>query len=453
MALPAAPLAPRPLYRVAAAPRRFPGDFLVSFRRDSLGTVRRMASGGSDVTIASAGPFRLVLLNHPDLARDLFTDTSGAYHKSRALRLTKILLGEGLLTSEAPFHTRQRRLILPAFHHQRLRAYAEAMVARTEALASTWQDGQVLDADEAMMRLTLEIAAGTLFGADVGDDVETVRRAIATCVELFRRTANPLAGFFLKLPLPSTRRLNAAVADLDRVVYRVIAGRRAGHDGHTDLLAMLLAAQDEETGAGMTDQQVRDEVMTLFLAGHETTANALTWALYLLAQHPDAEARLQAEADALGRAPSFDDLPRLPFARQVFAEALRLYPPAWIIGRETTRAVEIGGAEVPPRSTVFVSPFLLHRDARWWDAPEVFRPERFAPGAGADRPKFAYLPFGAGRRGCIGEQFAWTEGVLVLAALAQRWRLHRADDREVRPFPSITLRPGGPVRMRAERRS
>ena len=439
------------LWDVRPYESRYPGELLVAFARDLLGGMRRLDAVGGDAVLAvpPVGP-GVVLLRHPELIRAALVERNADVTKARGLRLAQSILGHGLLTSEAPAHSRQRRLVLPAFHHQKLRGYARTMVRLTAAEADRWTAGERLDAAVAMNRLALAIAGRTLFSADVLEHSGEVSRALAETLSGFDRSQFPLADKLTWLPRPATVRTKRARATLDRLVYGLISERRAsGSDD--DLLSMLLDARDEDTGEAMTDLEVRDEAMTLLLAGHETTAVALTWTFALLAQNPDAEARLHAEVDALGEAPSFDSLPRLAFTRQVFAEAMRLRPPAWAVGREAARDTDFGGVPVRQGATVLFAPLFLHHDPRFWDKPRRFDPDRFAPEAKAERHKFAYLPFSAGRRGCIGEQFAWTEGVLVLAALAQRWRL-RLDGPVPDLHGSVTLRPRGPLWMRAEAR-
>ncbi len=444
-------------YTRTSYPGRLPA--LLAMQRDPLGTFERMAATGGALVEARMGPpgvgLPFFLVAEPDLVGELLTAPTDAFVKSPILRRTKVLLGEGLLTSEDPLHRRHRRLVLPAFHHARLRAYGDTFVARTADFAAALGEGEVFALDRAMMGLTLRIAGETLFGSHVEGVATAVGRAMETTMALFRqRMMNPLADVLRRLPVPGTRRLRRAVAELDRVVYGIVRARRDDPVERADLLALLLAAQDEATGEGLSDAEVRDEVMTLFLAGHETTANALTWTWLLLAEHPDAEARLHAEVDAVlgDRAATFDDLRRLAYTRQVVSEAMRLYPPAWAVSRQATRATVLGGHHIPARAVLTVSPYVLHRDPRLWSAPERFDPNRFAPEAGIKRHKFAYLPFSAGPRGCIGEQFAWAEAVLVTATLAQRWRLERADAAPVPLHPTVTLRPGRPVPVAAHRR-
>jgi len=435
---------------------RYPGDLLVAFARDLLGAVGALDAVGGDVVVASLGRLPPVaLVRHPDLVRDVFVGLNDRLTKARGLRLAKTLLGEGLLTSEPPHHTRQRRLLLPAFHHTRLRLYARAMVDAATAEADTWRDGATVDAAAAMNRLALVIAGRTLFSADVLVHADRVGGAVAEAMAAFDRSQFPMADRLMWLPTPARHRADRARATLDALVYNLIARRRTdGVGAHDDLLDMLLAARDEETGAAMSDTEVRDEAMTLLLAGHETTAVALAWAWAALAEQPDAEAALHAEVDALGRPPTFDDVPRLPVTRAVVAETMRLWPPAWVVGREAAAEVTLGAARLPRGTTILFAPYFIHRDARFWPDPSRFDLARFMPDADSREParhKFAYVPFSAGRRGCIGERFAWTEAVLVLATLAQRWRLVPAGPRPAAQG-SVTLRPAGPMPMRAEAR-
>ena len=428
-------------------------ELLVAFMRELKGGVDRLDAVGGDLVVAQARPLPpLYLVRHPDLLRELLVDRNADVTKARGLRLAQTILGDGLLTSEVPGHTRQRRLVLPAFHHGRLRGYGRTMVDLSRAEADRWAEGEPFDAAEAMNRLALAIAGRTLFGADVLSDAARVSRAVRGAMAAFDGAQYPFSDRLTWLPTRANRASKRSRATLDELVYGMIGERRAAPGAeHADLLGMLLDARDGDTDEAMTDKEVRDEVMTLLLAGHETTAVALAWTWVLLAQNPGAEAALHAEVDALAAPPGFDDLDRLPYTRQVFAESMRLYPPAWSVGREAARDTELGGHAVPRGSTLLFAPLHLHRDPRFWDDPEAFRPERFAAEARAGRHKFAYLPFSAGRRGCIGEQFAWVEGTLVLATLAQRWRLALAAAPPA-PHGSVTLRPSGPVRMVAERR-
>ena len=439
---------------------RFPGELLLAFRRDPLGLFERTAHQYGDVALVRLGRTRLYLLNHPDLVKDVLVLEHRRFHKGRGLELAKYLLGDGLLTSEGEFHRRQRRLAQPAFHQQRIAGYAAAMVRQSGRLSERWAElgdrPPVVDIHAEMMRVTLAIVAETLFGADVEGEAQEIGQAIATSMELFRSYMSlPFAPLLERLPLPSTRRFLKARARLDTTIYRLIAERRAAAEDRGDLLSMLLLAQDEEGSGGMTDQQLRDEAMTLFLAGHETTANALTWSWYLLSQHPEVEARLHAELDMVleQRRAEAADVHRLPYASAVLAESMRLYPPAWVIGRRAIMEHEVAGDRVPRGSSVLVSQWVMHRDPRFFPDPQRFNPDRWTEAARAARPRFAYFPFGAGPRICIGEQFAWMEGVLVLATLARRWRPRLVPGQRIALQPSITLRPAGGIRMVLDRRT
>lgn len=417
---------------------------LNGFRRDPLALFQSMARDYGDVVLFRMGPRRICVVYHPELVREVLITQNRAFTKSRPLRRARVLLGEGLLTSEGDFHLRQRRLAQPAFHRERIAGHARSMVQHAARLSDGWRDGERIDAHREMMRLTLGIAGETLFGADVLDEAEEIGEALDVAMVMFRRTSIPFSEILDWLPLPSTRRFFAARDRLDRTIYRMIAERRASGVDRGDLLSMLLLAVDEEgDGGAMSDRQVRDEALTLLLAGHETTANALAWTWYLLGQHPQAEEKLREEIRGAlgGRLPNSDDIPRLPFTRAVLAESMRLFPPAWIVGREAQQALEVGGFRVPALCTLFVCPWVVHRDARFWPEPQRFLPERWTPEMEAALPRFAYFPFSGGPRKCIGEGFAWTEGILVLATLAQRWRLRLVPGQRVEPFPLITLRP------------
>ena len=439
--------------------RRFPGDFVLQFARRPVPFLERLTREHGDVATFTLGRERMVLVNHPDLIRDVLVTHNRNFRKGRGLERAKRLLGEGLLTSEGEQHRRQRRLAQPAFHRQRVGAYGGVMAEYAARTASRWRDGATVNVGEEMMRLTLAIVARTLFDADVEDaEAAGVGEALTEAFRSFAFAMLPFGELLEKLPLPPVRRFNRARDRLDRTIYRMIAERRAAGDDRGDLLSMLLLAHDTEgDGSGMTDTQLRDEAMTIFLAGHETTANALTWSLYLLSRHPEVEARLHAEVDAaLGagpaaRLPTADDMAALPYTRMVLAEAMRLYPPAWIIGRRAIDAYPIRDWVLPPRTIVLVSQYVTHRDARFWPDAARFDPERWTPEAQAGRPKFAYFPFGGGPRICIGEQFAWMEGVLLLATIARHWRL-RGPAMEIAVRPMITLRPAEPVIMRVEAR-
>jgi cytochrome P450 len=326
------------------------------------------------------------------------------------------------------------------------------MAQRAEELALRWRDGSTVDVLDEMMGLTLVIVANTLFGATVDDEVEEIGSALTAVFEMFGFALMPFSELFDRVPIPTTIRLRRARARLDATIYRIIADRRRSGRDHGDLLSMLLLAQDtgdEGDGGSMDDVQLRDEATTLFVAGHETTSNALTWSWYALSGHPEAEARMHAELERVlgGRRPESADLARLPYTRAVLAESMRLYPPVWGMGRRALADLTLAGYDIPRGSLVVVSPFITQRDARFFPDPELFRPERWLDEHAVERPRFAYFPFGGGARQCIGEQFAWMEGVLLLATLGQKWRLRLAPGHTVEFNPLITLRPKHGMRM------
>jgi cytochrome P450 len=400
---------------------------------------------------------RIYFVNDAEYVKRILLDNVANYPKSVTYRNNlRPFLGDGLLISEGEFWKRQRRLAQPAFHLRRLKALAAAMAGAATRMVAGWEHGRVIDVMAAMNAVTMDIVAQTLFGADVSGDIGEVAEAMAVLQEETGRV-RPAAFFDLPefLVRRRGRKFMQAVATLDRIVTRIVADRRASGGTRDDLLSMLLEARDQDTGEGMTDKQLRDELVTLFLAGHETTAIALTWTFHLLGQSPRAEAILQAEVDeVLGErdAPAFDDLERLPYARMVAEEALRLYPPAYVFSRRAAREDKLGTFDMPAGAHIVISPYALHRRPDYWPEPDAFWPERFAPGARTDRPKLAYLPFGGGPRICIGNSFAMMEHAIVLAAAVRRWRLESIPGREVRTEPRITLRPRGGLPMRLLRR-
>ena len=440
----------------APGPRsRFPGETLLRITRERIELMRSMAATYGDVSQITVGKQRIVLLTNPEDIKDVLVTNQRIFRKGQALERAKILVGEGLLTSEGDAHLRQRRLVQPAFHRARIAAYAGAMTSAAMQRQSAWHDGALLDANRAMMLVTLDIVAATLFGASVGNDGSGIGNAMDDVFASFTLGYGPLTPLFDILPSARRRRFMAGKQLLDSTIDRIIAQRRASGEDTGDLLSMLLHATDTEgDGGSMSDTQLRDEAITIFIAGHETTANALTWTWLLLARNPDAERRLHEEVDrVLGdRLGTMEDLAQLPYTRAVVAESMRLYPPAYVVGRRAMEPYTVGGYDFPAR-TLFLAPqFIVHRDPRWWPQPDRFLPERWLDAAAtAARPKMAYFPFGAGTRICVGEQFAWMEAILVLATLARRWRVHvPGPDPELEPI--ITLRPKGGLPARLERR-
>jgi len=422
--------------------------------RDQLGFFSRCAREYGDIVPIRLGPSRGFLIFHPDAIEELLVVHSRNLIKSRGVRLLRALLGDGLVVAEGDLWLRQRRLMQPAFHRQRVAAYGEIMAVHAERRMAGWREDTVVDMHEEMMAVTRAIVARALFDADVSEEARLIGDAMDIVAESFGKRLGSLRAFLpMWLPTPDNLRLRRAVRGLDRVVYRMIADRRRA-EARGDLLSILLEAQDADDGSRMTDRQVRDEVMTLFLAGHETTAVALSWTWYLLAQHPAADARLADELRTVlgGRAPTVADLPALRYAEMVVTESMRLYPPAYAMGREVVRPIELAGHALPAGSILIIGTWAVHRDARWFDDPETFRPERWTDDAASRLPRFAYLPFGGGARQCIGNGFAMMEAVLILATIAQRFRPALVPGQRVTPTPYITLRPRPTLRMRLARR-
>jgi cytochrome P450 len=426
---------------------------LLAFRRDPIAFLMAAREYG-DLVHFKIGAQDSFLLSHPDLIKDVLVTHHRNFVKGRGLTWAKRLLGQGLLTSEGEFHRRQRRLAQPAFHRQRIASYGTAMTDHAVRMRDQWKEGETLDIHEEMMHLTLEIVAKTLFGADVESETDEIAQALTESVGFFNRFLLPFADLMADLPFPSTLRFKKAKARLEKTIYRMIGERRAGGKDEGDLLSMLLLAQDEEGSGSMTDQQLRDEAMTIFLAGHETTANALTWSWMLLSQHPDVEAKMHAEIDQVlgGRVPEMGDLPTLSYTEKVLAESMRLYPPAWLLGYRAINDYQVGAYRLPAGSVILMSQYVMHHDPRYFPDPFRFDPERWTPEAKLQRPKFSYFPFGGGTRVCIGEPFAWMEGVLLIATLAQRWQLQRVPGDPIVLQPLITLRPKHGMRMVLKRR-
>lgn len=429
------------------------GNFL-ELRRDPLSFFEHLARHYGDTAALRIGPRRALFLNDPALIERILVAEHRDFPKiSFIWRQFTAVLGQGLVTSHGSLWQRQRRLCAPAFTPARLAAYAEVMVRTTEQALDSWRVGETRDLHADMMALTLRIVAETLFGVGIEADILRIEAAVA---DLSREMAARMVRPVLipdAVPLPGHRRYRRGLACIEDVANRIIRQRRAAPAAGHNLLDALIEARDE-SGAPMSDLQLRDEAVTFLLAGHETTALALTWALHLLGQNPEVSAALAAEADAvLGERPAtFDDLPRLMLAERVVNESLRLYPPAWLIGREAGQDFEIGGHLIRAGTPLYTSPWVLHRDPRIWAEPVSFRPDRWDGHSERKLPRFAYMPFGGGPRVCIAQRFAVMEAVLILASLVRRYGLVPAQGVPVVPFPSITLRPAGPVTFRLHAR-
>jgi cytochrome P450 len=441
-------------------PRRVPGPRSLSplghvqaMQRDALGFMMRLREQYGDVARFRVFIWQSYLLSHPDHVKHVLQDNNRNYHKGILYQFLKPVVGEGLLTSEDNFWRRQRRIAQPAFHRKTVAGLASAMTEETDEMLSRWsgraRSGETFDLLADLMALTLEIVSRTMLSTDVASEAAAVRESVALLRDHVAYRAFHIFTLPEGFPTPRNRRFARALATVDGIVYGMIEQRRSGEVNADDLLSMLLHATDEETGESMSDKQLRDEVMTIFLAGHETTANALAWTLSLLSQHPDVEERLADEVDRVlsGRTPEVADLPNLPYTKMVIEESLRLYPPAYAFARRALEEDEIAGYRIPKGGGVLVSPWVTHRHPAFWDEPERFDPERFSAERTASRPRYAYFPFGGGPRQCIGNEFALMESQLVLAMIAQRFRLRVAPGHTAEPEPLITLRPKGALPM------
>jgi cytochrome P450 len=412
----------------------------------------------------------VILLNDPSDIREVLVDKAHLFIKERTQKRMKILLGDGLITADGETHKRHRRIAAPAFHRQRIQAYAATTVDHAAAMRSQWQPGIQIDIAAEMMRLALQITARTLLDTEVTPEIAAINHEANSVMEIYNDLiAMPRAEDLLRwrIPIPVLTRFRKSKAHLDSVVDAMISAKQAesaraaskGRPIGGDLLSMLIAARDDDpshpSSQKLNSEELRDEVMTIFLAGYETVANALAWTWLLLGQNPEAESRLHAELDTVlqGRLPTLEDLPSLPYTEMVLAESMRLYPPAWAMGRQATEDVTIGPYRVPRGTFFFFSQYIVQRDPKYFPDPLTFRPERFTAEAKAQRPKFAYFPFGGGGRQCIGESFAWMEAILVLATLAQRWRLKVVENHPIAIQPKITLRPKHGIQVIPESRN
>jgi cytochrome P450 len=434
------------------------GNFLlgsaVELGRSSMKFLTQCARQYGDIVYLRFFGTPLCLLTHPSDIEYVLVKNPSNFVKSRDYRALKSVLGNGLLTNEGPPWQKQRKLVQPTFRHENTDRYADVMVLATTRMLDTWRDGETRDIHQQLMALTLGIVAEALFGSDVSGHAGGVEQALAVLMNQFDGMAG--LAFLLpeKLPLPSTLKFKRSVAQLDKIIYAIIHERRSARGPSNDLLEMLLRSQDEQ-GSQMSDEQLRDEVMTLFLAGHETTANALAWTWYLLAQHPEIEARLFQEiGDVLhGKVPTAIDVMRLTYTEMVVKESMRLYPPAWAVGRQAIGEFEMGGYKFPAGTNIAILQWSTQRDARFFPEPEKFDPGRWSAEFLKRHalPRFAYFPFGGGPRVCVGAGFAMMEAILLLATMAQRYRMKLAAKWKVKLLPSVTLRPRNGIQMVLER--
>jgi cytochrome P450 len=444
----------------APGPRGAPflGNTLAILRQGQVRFQLEQWARYGDLFRYSTGPYVAHTIVRPTHVRHVLAQARDRYEKGPGYTKTRELLGAGLLTSEGDLWQRQRRLMQPPFTHKAVTPYAPLMVAATIALLDRWaaqaQQNAVVEIHREMTRLTLNIIGQTMFRVDVGERGTPLVAAYSETSTYINRRLTSFFELPLAVPTPANRRYEQAVRTLDELVYGLIAERRSQPTATDDLLTRLLAAQDEASGQRMSDKQVRDELMTIFFAGHETMAQALTWTWWLLAHHPTVAERLMDEVDQVlgGRAPTAHDLPKLPYTQMVLQESMRLYPPVWIFPRAARCDDEIDGYAIPAGSLIFPCPLLTHRHPEFWPEPARFDPERFAPPQVETRPAYAYYPFGGGPRLCIGANFAQLEGPLILATIAQRFRLRLVDSTPVLPKSVITLHPDRPIPLRLEPR-
>jgi cytochrome P450 len=434
--------------------------------RDPLQFFEDLQTGSEPIATLRIAGTKVFYLREPDLIREMLVMFASDFHKSRGLERAKALLGEGLLTSEGELHRQQRKLIQPIFHHGNLKEIAAIMQERARQRADSWKAGQTLNLNQEMHALTLVIVGEALFGTEVGDRTDRVSQLMETVMETFFLFMSPLASIFEFFGHPKLRRAAKARRELSAIVQTMIDERRKTNHSRKDLLTLLFAAQDPETGLGMSDEQLRDEVMTLFLAGHETTANALAWTIYLLTQHPEIAERVAKEVSSASASPKAELASNPEAARRstdhaepefginqdtllfrVIRESLRLYPPVWAVGRRATHDLQIGGTSITKGAIVLACQWAVHRSARYFANPTEFDPDRWTPEFQRTLPKYAFFPFGGGSRSCIGEGFAWMELGIVLTEILRRWRFEIVPGQTVKPKASMTLRPERPIQV------
>ncbi len=422
------------------------------FKRNTLQTFVNLADRYGDL-VCFRGLWTSFMLTSPQHVEYVLQTNNRNYRKGRNYKEVAAATGNGLFVSEGDVWLRQRRLTQPAFHHQRIASFAKIMTDSAEAMLERWavltKRGATVEVDAEMLRLTLGIVGKALFSRDLSDEADTMSGSFEVIRKHTTNRIMSVVKFPASFPTTQNRRFRQAVANAERIIYDLIAERRRGQGSSHDLLSLLIAARDEETGEGLSDKELRDQAITIIGAGYETTTQALAWTWYLLAKHPEIENKLHAEISNVlgGRTPTFEDLPNLKYTLMVFQEAMRLYPPAWAISRAAIEADEIGGYRVPANSEILLLPYITHRHPKYWEKPEEFYPEHFLPEKVAARPRFAYFPFGGGPRQCIGNNFALMEAQLIIATVAQKYRLRLTDEQPIEPETSITLRPSRSLKM------
>jgi cytochrome P450 len=468
---------------------KMPGKLLRQFIRDPINTLSKIAREYGDISYFKLGREHIYLINNPDYIEKVLIYDHRNFKKGKRLQTAKAILGDGLVTSEGDFHNSQRRLIQPIFHPKQIMMYGSIMANYAARMRDGWKDRSIVDISQEMMQLTLSIICKSVLNYDVESEAQKVGKALTTVRNYSKRLQSPMGQVLDKIPIvPAPKKAHEAKKELDSLVYGLISDRRQqqgesnsnsdGENGYNDLLTRLLEAQDSDasqvrpgnatttsslssslpTDGKMSDRQVRDEVMTIFIAGHETTANALTWTFYLLSQCPDVEKKLLCEVDSVlenrvgnngeSRIPSTEDLPKLQYTEKVLRESMRVFPPVWTMGRYVENDYSIGDYTIPAGSSILMSQYVLHHDSRYYENPKQFNPDRWTEEFKTHLPRFSYFPFGGGIRGCIGEPFAWMEGVLIIATIAQKWTMHLVPGQRVKLDPAITLRPKYGMKMK-----
>jgi cytochrome P450 len=458
---------PGPSYKI-------PGKLVREFMSDPIKTLTRIASQYGDISYFKLGREHVYLINNPDFIEKILIYDHRNFKKGKRLQIAKGLLGEGLVTSEGELHTRQRHLVQPIFLPKQIKSYGDIMIDYAIEMANKWKDGETVDINKEMMELTLGIICKSVLNYDVESEAQQVGKALTVVRNYSKRLQNPIGQVLDKVPiLPKVRGAHHAMQQLNTLVYGLILERRGKEAKYNDLLSKLLLAQDTEpsmrseignSSEKMSDQQVRDEVMTIFVAGHETTANALTWTFYLLSENEDVERRLHEELDSVysssenidkegNKSLTTNDLPKLLYTEKVFRESMRMFPPVWTIGRFVENDYQVGGFNISAGSSILMSQYVMHHNSKYFHEPDKFNPDRWTDEFKTHLPRFSYFPFGGGIRGCIGESFAWMEGVLLVATLARRWQMRKVPTQRVKLDPAITLRPKYGMKMKLKLRT
>ena len=421
----------------------------LKFRENNLRFLLGVAKDYGDIVHFRVGPYHTYLFSHPDYAREILLDKADKFYKDRVTQyVLKPFLGSGMVVANGDLHKRQRKLVQPAFHHKRIETYVRVMTDYTSEMLDNWHTGQTYAIDQEMLALTLRVVSKALFNAETSEIVQQAEQAMAVINDLLRREIDIALPIPSWLPIEHNRRKREAIATLDKYIGQFMDEHRTSGLDNGDLLSMLMSSIDEDDGTQMSNKQVRDELVTMFMAGHETTAYTLTWVWYLLAQHPEIEAKLLDELNTVlgGRKPTMADIPLLKYTSMIIKEAMRIYAPAWLLtGREPIEDVEIGGYKIKKGSLVYISPYILHHDPRFFDDPETFRPERFVDEKAISR--FAYIPFGTGPRVCIGQSLALTEAAVILATVIQRFHVALVPDQDVALKGMLTLRAAESIRV------